>query len=119
MTPSQISRRAHDIALFDYQRRRALDMAVSKEQLTPARFSTDLDGILRAAVEGRVSDLYLDENGQRMGNFDGKVFGGRANWHDEDLLNVAAVETLLRSGAVYSLPSHLMTGAVAAAAFRY
>jgi hypothetical protein len=55
-----------------------------------------------------------------MGTFEGKIFGGRTNWHGEDLMNVAAVETLLRGGAVYSLPSHLMPrGAVAAATFRY
>jgi hypothetical protein len=120
MPPAQILHHAHDIALFDFQRRAALDMAVLKERLGPARFSTDLQSILRAAVEGRVSDLCLDENGQRMGTFDGKVFGGRANWHDEDLLNVAAVETLRRGGAVYSLPSQLMAaGALAVAAFRY
>jgi hypothetical protein len=119
MTPARILRNVHDITLFDFQRRVALEMSKSKERLSPARFSTDLESILRAAAEGRVSDLYLDENVQRMGNFDGKRFGGRANWQDEDLMNVAAVETLLRGGAVYSLPSHLMTGAVAAAAFRY
>ena len=117
--PAQILRQAHDITLFDFQRRAALEMSESKERLAPERFSTDLQTILRAAGEGRVSHLYLDENGQRMGNFDGKVFGGRTNWHDEDLLNVAAVETLLHGGAVSSLPSHLMAGAVAAAAFRY
>ncbi len=116
---AQILRRAQDIALFDLQRRVALEMAESKERLAPARFSTDLESILRAALKGRVSDLYLDENGQRMGTFDGKDLGGPTNWHDEDLLNVGAVETLLRGGAVYSLPSHLMSGAIAAAAFRY
>ncbi|MGA2211738.1 MAG: hypothetical protein ABSH31_00575 [Bryobacteraceae bacterium] len=120
MPQAQISRHAHDVALFDFQHRAALNMAVLKERLSPALFSTDLEIILRAAAEGRVSDLCMDENGQRMGTFEGKVFGGRANWRQEDLLNVAAVETLLRSGAVHSLPSHWMAeGAVAAAAFRF
>jgi hypothetical protein len=119
ITAGEIQRHAHDIALFHFQHRAAQRMSESKEHLTPGRFSTDLESILRAASEGRVSDLYLDENGQRIGDFDGKVFGGRANWHHEDLLNVAAVETLLHGGAVCSLPSHLMAGAVAAAAFRY
>jgi hypothetical protein len=120
MLPAQILRHTHNIALFDFQRRAALDMAISQERLAPARFSTHLAGILRAAAEGRVSDLGLDENGKCMGTFDGNVFGGHANWRDEDLLNVAAVETLLRGGAVYPLPSQLMTaGALAAAAFRY
>ncbi len=120
VTSTQILRQAHDIALFSCQRRRALEMAAAKERLSPGRFSAHLDTILRAAVEGRVSDLYLDENARKMGTFDGRVFGGRSNWHDEDLLNVAAVETLLRSGAVYSMPTHLMpAGAVAVASFRY
>ncbi len=119
MTLEQILREVHDITLFDFQRRAALEMSASKERLAPARFSTELETILQAAAEGRVSDLYLDENGQRMGNFDGKRFGGHATWHNEDLLNVAVVETLRRGGAAYSLPSHLMAGAVAAAAFRY
>lgn len=119
LTPERVLRKVHDITLFDFQRRTALEMSESNERLAPARFSTELEAILQAAAEGRVSDLYLDEYGQRMGNFAGKRFGGHANWHDEDLLNVAAVETLRRGGAVYSLPSHLMDGAVAAAAFRY
>jgi hypothetical protein len=118
LTPVQILRQAHDITLFDFQRRTALEMTESKERLAPARFSTNLESILRAAAEGRVSHLYLDEKGQQAGDFDGKRFGGHTNWRDEDLLNVAAVETLLHGGAVYSLPSHLMTGPVAAA-FRY
>lgn len=120
MTRIRILHQAHDIALFGYERRAALRMGVAKERFAPARFSVDLDAILRAAAEGRVSDLYLDENGQRIGTFEGKIFGGHGNWHNEDLLNVAAVETLLGGGAVYSLASHLMPGgAVAAATFRY
>ena len=120
MTPAVISRNAHDIAQSSFEQRAALRMAAARERFAPARFSVDLDAILRAAAEARVSDLYLDENGQRIGAFEGKIFGGHANWHNEDLLNVAAVETLLGGGAVYSLPSHLMPdGAVAAAAFRY
>ena len=118
--PAQILRNAHTIALFDVQQRVASELEESRERLAPARFSTDLAAILQAAVESRVSDLYLDENGQRIGDFDGKILGGAVNWHAEDLLNVAAVETILRGGAVYSLPTHRMPGAsIAAAAFRY
>ncbi len=117
---AQMLRQAHDIVLFDLERRRALQLAVAKERLGPARFSTDLDAILRAAVEGRVSELYLDAQGQRMGTFASRLFGGRTNWHDEDLLNVAAVETLRHSGVVHPLPPHMMpAGSRAAAAFRY
>lgn len=120
LSPSQILRQARDAVLLDFERRAVLRLAEQKERFAPARFSMDLDAILRAAAEGRVSDLYLDDNGRRIGNFEGKIFGGHANWHNEDLLNVAAVETLLAGGAVYPLPSHSMPeGAVAAAMFRY
>lgn len=115
----EILRQAHDLARFDLERRAALAMAEAKERLAPARFSTDLNAILRAAVTGRISSLYLDENVERIGIFDGKAFGGTTNWHDEDLLNVAAIETLTRGGAVYSVPSHQMAGAVIAASLRY
>lgn len=120
MTRIRILHQAHDIALFSYERRAALRMAAAKERFAPARFSVNLDAILRAAAEARVSDLYLDDNAQRIGTFEGKIFGGHGNWHNEDLLNVAGVETLLGGGAVYALASHLMpAGAVAAATFRY
>jgi Bacterial archaeo-eukaryotic release factor family 3 len=119
ITPAQILRRAHEIALFDVQRQAGLELAECQERLAPGRFSSALENILPASAEGRVSVLYLDENGQRMGNFDGKPYGGSAYWHDEDLLNVAAVETLRHGGAVHALPSHLMNGPVAAAALRY
>lgn len=113
-------RHANDIVRFDFQERTAVALAVSKERLGPARFSTNLLGILQAAAEGRVSEAYLDENAYNKGTFEGRIFGGTINWRDEDLLNVAAIETLLRGGAAYSMPSHLMPeGAVAAAILRY
>ena len=117
---ARMLRHAHDIALFSFERRIAQALAAANERLGPARFSVDLDAILKAAAEGRVSDLYLDQTAQRTGTFEGKILGGHANWHDEDLLNVAAVETLLAGGAVYSLATHWMPrGALAAASFRY
>jgi len=120
LTPAEILRRAQDIALFDYEKRAADALGQSTERLAPGRFSTDLDVILRGAAAGRVIDLYLDENGQRIGDFDGKMFGSRNNWHAEDLLNIAAVETWRRGGNVCALSTHQMRGgAIAAAAFRY
>jgi hypothetical protein len=120
MTSTQVLHDAHHFALLDVQRRAALAIAEAKQRLAPGRFSDHLGTILQAAAEGRVSDLYLDENAERTGDFDGKYFGGLTNWHAEDLLNVAAVETLLRGGTVCSLPSDLtIDGAVAAASFRY
>lgn len=116
---AQILRKVHELASLDAERKAGLEMRQSDERLSPLRFSRDLSKILRAAAEGRVAQLYMDENAHRVGTFDGKIYGGKMNWHDEDLLNVAAVETLARSGIVYSLPTHQMDGAVVAAALRY
>jgi hypothetical protein len=120
MAASEVLRHAPEIALLDWERRTAVRLAEARERFAPSRFTLDLEAILRAAAEARVADLYLDENAQRVGNFEGKIFGGHGNWHNEDLLNVAAVETLLARGAVYPLPSHaIVGGAVAAATLRY
>lgn len=119
LNDAQILRNAHAVVIFDGERRAGLEMRQARERLSPARFSTDMNKILRSAVEGRVAQLYIDENAHRIGTFDAKIYGGNVNWHDEDLLNVAAVETLARAGAVYSLPTHQMDGAIIAAALRY
>ncbi|HEX5228312.1 MAG TPA: hypothetical protein VFW44_11405 [Bryobacteraceae bacterium] len=117
---ARLLHQAQDIVLFGRQGSAARRMDQAKERYSPGRFSVDLQSILHAAVETRIQDLFLDENGRRIGTFEGKIFGGHGNWVNEDLLNAAAVETLLGGGVVYSLPSHAMpAGAVAAATFRY
>jgi len=120
MSRARLLHQAQDIALFGYERRAAQRLEAAKERYATARFSVDLNAILRAAAEGRVIDLYLDENAGQIGTFEGKIFGGQGNWRNEELLNVAAVEALMRGSTVYSLPSHAMPGgAIAAATFRY
>jgi len=103
---AELAREARIVALSDSHKRAAAALAKAAEQFGPGRFSTDLDAILRAAVQGRVIDLYIDENSRRLGDFDGKAVGGRNFWHAEDLLNVAAVETLRYGGQVHTLPVH-------------
>ena len=86
--------------------------AEAKEQVVPARFSTNLSEILQAAAEGRVMRLYLDDAAEALGEFD----GGR----EEDLLNAAAVETIVQGGQAFALPAENMPDhASIAAVFRY
>lgn len=77
----------------------------SKERLAPSRYASGLSTILRAAVEGRVARLYIDEAASMLGVFEGTKRGERWNWGEEDLLNVAAVETILHSGMAFSIPA--------------
>jgi hypothetical protein len=120
ISQEDLIRQTSAIVQVDCTNRAAEDLADSKERVSPARFSTDLDKILHAALDGRVHRLYLDENAQRPGVLYNVKRGGRSNWGQEDLLNAAAVETILQRGLVFALPpSKMPDRAVAAAVLRY
>jgi len=112
----ELLRQAYAIIRADCTERAAASLVEMKERMAPARFLTDLDAILRAAVEGRVGWLYINEDAQIFGVFEGVRRGGRLDWGEEDLLNVAALETLLQRGSVYALPDAKMPDGVAVAA---
>ncbi len=70
--------------------------------------STDVREIVRAASAGRVEHLFLLENGALPGAV------------DADLLDTAAVQTLLHGGGVQTLPEASMpSGGPICAIFRY
>jgi len=85
----------------------------AKERLAPARFSTELRDILRAAFEGRVMSLSIDETARRTGEF---AMGEYRSWGTEDLLNLAAVQTILHNGKVVGMPNDRLPGGAAVAA---
>lgn len=79
---------------------------------------------MKAAFDGRVSDLVLAEGAQYRGNFDEATQRVRGHKQavagDEDLLNAAAVQTILHSGQVFVVPANKVPhGAPAVAVFRY
>ncbi|HLH00526.1 MAG TPA: hypothetical protein VKX49_29750 [Bryobacteraceae bacterium] len=120
MSDQELLRRAYTILRAEATGRAAATLIEYRERMTPARFSTDLEAILQAAVDGRVGWLFLNEGAQAFGVFEGVRRGGRVNWGEEDLLNVAAVETILRGGSAYKLtPATMPDGAAVAAVFRY
>lgn len=89
-----------------------------------AQASDHLDEVLSAAHQGRVETLFVALGRQRWGQFD--AAGQRSQIHgeprpgDEDLLDLAAVQTLLQSGVVYAVDSAQMPAAEdVAAIFRY
>jgi len=112
--------KAYEIVRADRAERAVNALLDAKERVAPARFTTGLSGILRAAVEGRVARLYIDQAARMFGLFEGARRSGRWNWGEEDLLNIAAVETLLEGGSAYSLPTgRIPDGAPIAAILRY
>jgi hypothetical protein len=95
---------------------------VEMEEYAPGdRWSTSIDAIVRGAANGRVWRLFLSENAVCIGD----VFQtlGRScgpTEIQEDLLNAAAMETLIQGGEVFLVdPEILPPQAPAAALFRY
>jgi hypothetical protein len=95
---------------------------VEMEEYAPGdRWSTSIDAILRGAANGRVWRLFLSENATCIGDVFqtlGRSCGTTSI--QEDLLNAAAIETLIQGGEVFLVdPEILPPQAPAAALFRY
>jgi hypothetical protein len=86
--------------------------------------SKDLKAIVSAAYHGRVESLFVPVRIQEWGTFDADAnvvhLHQDAEPDDEDLLDLAAIQTLLHEGTVYAVKSEeVPDGAVLAAVFRY
>lgn len=70
--------------------------------------------LVKAAYDGRVMHLFVAENAQAMGNFD--EASDRARTHqvarpgDEDLINAAALQTIVHAGRVHTMPQQRVPG---------
>jgi hypothetical protein len=86
--------------------------------------SKDVRAIVPAAHYGRVDTLFVALGLQHWGAFDPQTnmidIHGEEEPGDEDLLDLAAVQTLLHGGKVYALePARVPDGVPLAAVFRY
>ena len=91
---------------------------------TSGKVSGDLPCIVAAAHEGKIASLVLDARAERWGRYYPKSGETQLCDHresgDDDLLDLAAAQTLLHRGQVYSVASDQVPGGEAAAAmFRY
>ena len=83
--------------------------------------SNRLKDVVTAAHDGRITTLVISDSSSAQGNFDvatNEAHGGGDS--KTDLVNEAAVQTILHGGTVYVAPNAKMPhGAPAAAIFRY
>jgi Bacterial archaeo-eukaryotic release factor family 7 len=70
--------------------------------------SSDLDTTVKAAIAGRVETLIVPLGVQKWGRYDpaadSVIFDTEPTPENEDMLNFAAVQTILNSGNVYAVP---------------
>lgn len=89
------------------------------------RVQKDLAEVIKAAPYGRVEVLYVDKNAKKWGSFDENNievhFDDQQRPGSEDLLDFAAVQTLLHGGTVHIIDPQDMPekGTPVAAIFRY
>ena len=86
--------------------------------------STELEETVAAAYYGRVQQLFVPVGVQRWGKFDPMAneiqVHSEAQPGDEDLLDAAAIQTLINGGIVYAVkPEKMPDEAAIAAVFRY
>ncbi|MBC8870612.1 MAG: hypothetical protein H8E44_14410 [Planctomycetes bacterium] len=85
--------------------------------------SDDIRQIVPAAHQGQVETLFVDRSDHQWGVFEpdtGKLeLRSPQQPGDDDLLDYAAVQTLLHRGGVYAVPSDQSPSPPAAAVFRY
>ncbi|MEQ8789318.1 MAG: hypothetical protein RIC55_23695 [Pirellulaceae bacterium] len=108
--------------MFQEQRRAKLD--AYSQKLGTGYASNQLEEVLVATQQGAVDTLLLQERAHAWGHRDAER--GRVELHDErrsgdqDLLDLAAVETLSNSGTVFTLAAEEMSGdSPIAALFRH
>ena len=110
--------------LFMKTQQEALDRFAELHGQQKGLASSDLEPVVRAAVGGRVETLIVPLGVQRWGRYDPETDSVRLDpeptpWN-EDLLNFAAVQTLLNSGNIYAVPQdQLPYQAEIAAIYRY
>lgn len=107
---------------FDKTKQEAMQRykAVAHEETS----SADLEDIVRSAGDARIDTLIVGVGEQRWGTYDRQsrsvAFHDEPQPGDEDLLDFAAVQTLLNGGTVYAVPAdHVPDGGLAVATYRF
>ncbi|MBD2059731.1 hypothetical protein H6F88_27695 [Oculatella sp. FACHB-28] len=107
---------------FEADQQKAIDYY--HESIANGKGSNDLNEVIQGAFYGRVEQLFVPVGVQKWGHFDPDSM--QLEMHnetqpgDEDLLNAAAIQTVLHGGTVYAVePEGVPDEAPVAAVFRY
>ncbi|MGG6293352.1 hypothetical protein ACQ4M4_02920 [Leptolyngbya sp. AN02str] len=124
MKPEELHTLAWAIAEPYYTHAQQDAVELYQELATTEKATSKLEDVVSAAYYGRVEQLFVAVGEQKWGKFDPATnelqLHADAEPGDEDLLNAAAIQTLLNSGTVYALePGQVPDDAPVAAIFRY
>lgn len=122
-TATELLERANEVLTPYWTKQREQDRQRLENCLGSPRVSTDIDSIVPAACDGKVAVLFLASSARIDGRYDPQTRRcalGSESHESEDLLNLAAIETLLHRGRVYAVQAQeLPAGDAASALYRY
>jgi len=124
LRPEELHAKAWPLVEPMFRQVREAALANFQQLAGTGRTSTKVEEILPAAYQGRVEAVLVATDRQLWGTFDPKtqavVLQETADAHNEDLTDRAAIETYLKRGMVYALPSgDLPDGTALGAIYRF
>ncbi len=125
LSAQELHDKAWSVLQPHFARAQARASAKYKELAGTGKTSDDLQRIIPSAYEGRIDSLFVAVGVQQWGAFEASA--GRLELHesrqpgDQDLLDLAAVQTLAHAGDVYAVAPDEVPGtrSPVAAVFRY
>jgi Bacterial archaeo-eukaryotic release factor family 3 len=124
LTPKEVHQQAWAVVEPLYMQSQDAAIEHYHELAGTGKTSTDLKEAVAAAYYGRIDELFVAVGVQQWGNFDPQT--NELSLHsemepgDEDLLNTAAVQTVLNGGTVYAMkPEQVPEQVPLAAVLRY
>ena len=121
----ELQRRAWELAKTVYETKQEAAVARYYHLISTSRQASDeLETVVRAAHQGRVDTLWVVRGAHRWGRYDPETEAVEVHEdpgpEDGDLLDLAAVQSLLKDGTVHVVePEQAPDEATAAAIFRY
>jgi hypothetical protein len=120
----ELHRKAWPIADRHFQQARDKAVAEYHEGIVKGRAGHELSDVLTAAFQGRIATLFIPLGLRRWGRFDFNRLALEEHAHeepgDEELLDLAAAQTLRQDGKVYGMkPEEIPRGHLLAAVYRY
>lgn len=124
LDPEAVHQQAWAVVEPQYTQSQAAAIDHYHELAGTGKTSTDLKEAVAAAYYGRIDQLFVALGMQQWGNFDPQAESlhvhSEAEPGDEDLLDAAAVQTVLNGGTVYAVqPEQIPDQGTLAAVFRY
>jgi Bacterial archaeo-eukaryotic release factor family 3 len=121
LRPEELRERAWAIVQPYFQRAQDAAAAQYRQLAGTGRAAGDIGAVVTAAYDGRVDTLFIAVDRQQWGSFHGESrtieVHQEAVAGDDDLLDVAAMYTLLKRGTIYAvglaqIPEHTLAAAI-------